>query len=286
MVLPERGQGVGLAPGAAERLDQQAPRPVPQRVHRDVRLQSGDRLRPPPRDDQRDGVVLDRRRVQLGQPGSLRPGPGLGRELLERRACPQRQRSFERPDPVVTRPELGQRGFEQGRVDGGGETIAALRRHDGSAPETLTESRHNRAQRARRNRKHVTQKIHPQCPRGVHGQPGQQPALARAGQIEYASGGGDDLDWSQHAHERDVPPIDAHPPHTPLTRGNATDTGSAPGSHGDAGVPRGLLVYVVQHRAAGRATAERSRGRIRAMIRYGRVHLICGAAWAALGQRR
>ena len=236
MVFPERGQGVGQPPGAAERLDQQAPRPVPQRVHRDVRLEFGDSLRPPPRDDQRDGVVLDRRRVQLGEPGSLRPGPGLGRELIERRACPQRQRSFERPDPIVTCPELGQRGGKQGGVNGGGETIAALRRHDRSAPETLTEPRNNRAQRARRNREHVTQEIHPQCPRGVHGQPGKQPPLARAGQIEHASRGRDDLNWSQHAHERDVPPIDVHPPHTLLTRGNATGAGSAPGSHRDADV--------------------------------------------------
>jgi hypothetical protein len=41
-------------------------------------LELGDRLRPPSRDDQLDGVVLDRRRVQLSEPGSLGLGPGLG----------------------------------------------------------------------------------------------------------------------------------------------------------------------------------------------------------------
>jgi hypothetical protein len=59
-------------------------------MHRDVRLELRDRLRPSPRDDQLDGVVLDRRRVQFSQPGRLGFGPVLGRELIERRARPQR----------------------------------------------------------------------------------------------------------------------------------------------------------------------------------------------------
>ena len=172
-VLTKRGQRVGLAPGAAERLDQQAPRPVPQGMHRDVRPEPGDRLRPPPRTDQLGGVVLDRRRVQLGEPGRLGPGPVLGRELLERRARPQRQGPFERPDPVVIGPEPGQQGGEQGGVDRDRETIATLRRDDRGVSEALAQSRHNRAQRAGRNPEHVTEQIHPQRARGVHGQPGQ-----------------------------------------------------------------------------------------------------------------
>jgi hypothetical protein len=121
-------------------------------MQRDVRLELGNRLRPPSRHDQLDGVVLDRRRVQLSQLGDFGLGPLLGRELLERRARPQRQRPFERPDPVVTRRRQRQRGGEQGGVDGSGETIPTLRRRDDGVTKTLAESRHNRPQRARRDR--------------------------------------------------------------------------------------------------------------------------------------
>jgi hypothetical protein len=44
----------------------------------DMRLKLGDRLSPPALRDQLDRVVLDRRRVQLGEPDYLRPGPGFG----------------------------------------------------------------------------------------------------------------------------------------------------------------------------------------------------------------
>ena len=47
-------------------------------MDRDMRLKLGDRLSPPARRDQLERVVLDRRRVQLGEPDYLRPGPGFG----------------------------------------------------------------------------------------------------------------------------------------------------------------------------------------------------------------
>ena len=205
-----------------------------------MRLELRNRVRPPSRDDQLDGVVLDCRRVQLSQPGDFGLGPRLGLELLERRARPQRQRSCEHPDPVVIRRRLRQQGGEQGGVDGSAETIPTLRRHHDGVTETLAESRHNRPQRARRDREHVTEQVHPQRPRGVHGQPGQQSALARAGQIEREPRGGDDLDRSQHAHERDV---NRHlcSPHPTLTL--SARMRSDPCSKAEAGVrdPGGML---------------------------------------------
>ena len=185
-------------------------------MYRDVRLELRNRRRPPSRADQLDRVVLDRRCVQLSQPGDVGFGPRLGRELLERRARPQRQRPFERPDPVAIRLRLRQQGGEHGGVDGSAKTIPALRRLDDGVAETPAKSRHNRPQRARRDREHLTEQVHPQRPRGVHGQPGQQPALARAGQIERQPRGGDDLNRSQHAHERDVN-RQLRSPHPPLT---------------------------------------------------------------------
>jgi hypothetical protein len=71
-------------------------------MDRDMRLKPGHRLGPSARRDQLDRVVLDRRRVQLGQPGHLRPGPALSRKLVERQTAPHRQRPFQRPETVTT----------------------------------------------------------------------------------------------------------------------------------------------------------------------------------------
>ena len=108
-IVPERAQSLGLTPRAGQRLEQQTPRPVPQRMDRDMRLKLGDRLSPPARLDQLDRVVLDRRRVQLGEPDHLRPGPAFGRKFVERRPGPHGQRPFERLNTVITRTNLRKR---------------------------------------------------------------------------------------------------------------------------------------------------------------------------------
>ena len=117
-------QRLGLAAAAGQRLDEQATRPVAQRVGGHEGFERRHRLGRSRPGDQQLGAVLDREAVQLVEASDLRGGPRLVAELVERLAVPQGERLLERGQPIGVVRALDEQVGEHRGVDRAGDPVA------------------------------------------------------------------------------------------------------------------------------------------------------------------